>query len=279
MGRKLLISDLDGTLLDQYDSLSLHWISELNEMIQNGLNFTIATGRDIKKAKKAINGLNLEYPVILTNGALLADINTGKYLKITTINPIVVDAIMDHAEQIQQAPMVFAAYDSKKDYVYFHKGKWGPKNEIQWLPPEKYKPFQKLDIVSIQFHAKKELLEPFKDWLEQYYKEKINLVYIEDVGYRNATNIPGWFWLEINSYDAGKEKMLRTLAEYCDVNLQDIVAFGDNQNDINMLKIVGRGVAVANAPQEVQKAATDICPPNTEGGVIKFIKNHLSEFI
>ena len=53
MGKKFVLSDLDGTLLNEVDALSDPLIAELNELIENGLDFTIATGKDLEKAEES----------------------------------------------------------------------------------------------------------------------------------------------------------------------------------------------------------------------------------
>jgi len=277
MPQKLIISDLDGTLLDQIDALSANYISELNRLITNGLKFTIATGRDMEKAKIALPGLILPHPVVLTNGALLANLNTMKYLSITKIPSEIVNTIINLAENLGIAPMVFGAYDAKLQIMHFNKGKWGLKG-IQSLSTEKYLPFMHLDIVSIQFHAQKAILDPLKEAIEKRYSGLVNIVYIEDIGYRNETKQIGWYWLELNSMDAGKANGLRKLVELLNVDIADTVVFGDNFNDIPMLKIAGLGIAVENAPAEVKAAAHTTCGINTQGGVIKYLMQHYAEF-
>ena len=76
---KFIVSDLDGTLLDNPKYLSKEYVKDLNELMDKGLKFTIATGRDMKKTLKAVPDLNLPYPCILTNGALLADLKSQEF--------------------------------------------------------------------------------------------------------------------------------------------------------------------------------------------------------
>ena len=67
--RKLLyVSDLDGTLLDGDGQLPEDSVKRLNQLIDKGLNFTIATARNYDSAYPLLKGLNLKYPVILFNG-------------------------------------------------------------------------------------------------------------------------------------------------------------------------------------------------------------------
>jgi Cof subfamily protein (haloacid dehalogenase superfamily) len=278
MGKKLVVSDLDGTLLDQYDGLSPEYVQALNLMIDQGLEFTIATGRDMKKTKKAIDGLKLKYPVILTNGALLADLNTNQYLEITKIENKIVRELMEESSKRNLPPMVFAAYDPIKKEMHFNKGKWGPAGIVH-LPPEKYLPFLDLEIVSIQFHNKKEILDQFLIWIQKKYLNQINIIYIEDVGYKNATGLADWYWLEINSIEAGKDNMLRKLSTLTSFPLEDIIVFGDNLNDIDMIRLAGWGIAMDNAPDEVKQHADEVCEVNHHGGVVKYLQTHLDSLI
>lgn len=277
MPQKYVISDLDGTLLDQIDALSSNYISDLNQLISNGMNFTIATGRDMEKAKHALPGLILKYPVVLTNGALVGNLSTNQYLSITTIQSHIVHQVLSMAEKLKITPMVFAAYDSQNKVMHFNKGKWGLKG-IHALTHDNYHPFMNMDVVSIQFHTRKEILDPLKEEIEKCYHNQINIIYMEDVGYRNETKQPGWYWLELNSIDAGKANGLRKLVDLLQIDLADTIVFGDNFNDIPMLKIAGLGIAVENSPPEVKAAAHLTCGINTQGGVIKYLMQHKAEF-
>ncbi len=275
---KFIVSDLDGTLLNNPKYLSKEYVKELNDMIDKGLKFTIATGRDMKKTLKAIPGLNLPYPCILTNGALLADLKSQEFLKITNIIPEVIDEILNLSREFNIPPMVFASFDPILKNVTFNKGTWGTKG-IKPLESENYIPYKEHDVVSIQFHTTKDLLDPFKEMIYKKFKNETNLIYIEDVAY-NALGYEGdWYWLEINSHDAGKAQMLRYLTKNLDISMEDVIAFGDNHNDIGMLKAAGTGIAMENSPDEVKAIADFITPSNIDGGVITYIKSHIDEIL
>ncbi len=280
MGKKFVISDLDGTLLDNPKRLSEQYVNQLNDLIANGLDFTIATGRDLKKTKKAVRGLKLKYPVILTNGALLADLNEEKYLETTSIEPDIVDDVLEMGHQREISPIVFASFDAQNDKMHFNKGKWGKKyNPPLLLEKNDYVPFQNNLVVSIQFHATKNILDPMREEIYSKYKGQINLIYIEDVSYKHHGIDGEWYWLEINSKIAGKANMLKVLAEKVQRDLRDIVVFGDNYNDMGILEIAGKAIVVKDAPEEVKKLADDICPPSDKGGVIQYLLEHKQELI
>lgn len=80
--------------------------------------------------------------------------------------------------------------------------------------------------------------------------------------------------------NAGKVQAIKALAEYLDIGLANIISFGDDLNDIEMLEQCGYGIAVSNAVKEVLNIADFITDNNDEDGVAKFIENNIfSEFI
>jgi Cof subfamily protein (haloacid dehalogenase superfamily) len=79
--------------------------------------------------------------------------------------------------------------------------------------------------------------------------------------------------LEIMEVSISKANGIRMLLNDFGLLPQEIIAFGDNYNDIDMLAYAGLGVAMGNAPQEIKKAADEITASNDEDGIAKFLKN------
>ncbi|MHA1672298.1 MAG: HAD family hydrolase [Promethearchaeota archaeon] len=278
MSKKFILCDLDGTLLDLPNGISPSCLERLNALIDRGLNFSIATGRDLKNAKKAVKGLKLKFPVILTNGALLADIVEETYLKITHITKSIFQTIFSWSTEMGLDPIVLITYDPINKILHSNKGKWGKKG-IKLLEHDQIQRYLSHNIVSLQFHAEKSTLEPLLIRIQNTFSDHVNIIFIEDVSYRKY-NIPGeWFWLEINSHLAGKEKMMVELASRVNTPMEDFVVFGDNLNDLTMMQQAGFSVAVGDAMEEVKKCASDICLPHTECGVIQYLEDHFENFI
>jgi len=72
--------------------------------------------------------------------------------------------------------------------------------------------------------------------------------------------------------DALKSKAVAALAEYWNIERREIVAFGDDMNDIDLLKWCGTGVAMGNALDEVKAAADDMCDTNDNDGIAKWLE-------
>jgi hydroxymethylpyrimidine pyrophosphatase-like HAD family hydrolase len=79
----------------------------------------------------------------------------------------------------------------------------------------------------------------------------------------------------IMNKDAKKDRAIKRLAEHFGCSLSDVVAFGDDYNDISMLSVCGVGVAVANALDEAKAAADYVCDSNDNEGVAKWLEENV----
>lgn len=75
--------------------------------------------------------------------------------------------------------------------------------------------------------------------------------------------------------DATKIKAVEYLASFYNINMEGVVAFGDDVNDIDMLENVGRAIAMANAIPELKKKADDVCGTNEEDGVARWLESNI----
>jgi hydroxymethylpyrimidine pyrophosphatase-like HAD family hydrolase len=87
------------------------------------------------------------------------------------------------------------------------------------------------------------------------------------LGLKGVTYFVGWSaWLDIAPRGVSKATALRDIAEELGVAAADVLAFGDGRNDIDMLIWAGRGVAIGDAPEEVQRAADAVSDRLADGG-------------
>lgn len=74
---------------------------------------------------------------------------------------------------------------------------------------------------------------------------------------------------------ATKMNAIQYIAEKYGINLENVISFGDDYNDIEMIKGCGKGIAMGNALDEVKAAADDLCENNENDGVAKWIASHV----
>jgi len=96
-------------------------------------------------------------------------------------------------------------------------------------------------------------------------------------------HLPDHLYMELSEHTVGmimhrdvtKQTAVRALADHYGIGMEEVAAFGDDYNDIGMLRACGAGIAVENALDEVKAAADFICPNNDEDGVAKWIEAHV----
>jgi hypothetical protein len=268
------ISDLDGTLLNHEGQLPKDSINRLNRLIAQGLNFTIATARNYDSAYPLLSGLNLRYPVILFNGVYLTELHTGKNVFFSDfISRGVIDHMMDIVEPHRIHPFIYTYGDKHRvyyrsatnpgalDYINSLNGEGRLQKVTEYVFPESER------ISGFLLIDTREVLEPIYNKLQARYVDELNIYFARDV------SSPRFYWLQSFHYKASKGRMLKRMTESLGVPLSQVVVFGDYLNDLDMFKVAGRAIAVANALPEVQSAAHEIIGSNTEQGVIAYLES------
>lgn len=80
-------------------------------------------------------------------------------------------------------------------------------------------------------------------------------------------------WYKITKKGATKESAIKMICDKCGINLSNVIAFGDDHADIEMLKLAGLGVAMGNAIKEVKAAADIVIGSNDEDGIAVYLEN------
>ena len=271
--KNLYISDLDGTLLDNEGKLSDENKRRINNLIENGLLFTIATARTFATVIPLLDGIKMNCPVILMNGVMIYD--TEKNC------PLDLEIISENAKL-----HIFNCL--KKYYITGFVYTWNKKMTAWFenfaVPPMKtfYEARrQRKDFVQISsfFDIPREekpiyfcICNTYQKLLPVYNELKncpeLNLFFYEDI--YNA----GYNFLEIASCNASKfhaANKLRSLLQ-----ADKLIGFGDNMNDLPLQKACDEFYAVENAHPEIKKNAAGIIDSNTNCGVIKFLESQCS---
>lgn len=279
---KLYISDLDGTLLDDYARLSEFSLNNLNCMIDKGLNFTIATARSIVSAGSILKGLNLRLPIIEINGALISDLFEKKHHKINNIHKSTVQDIYQLLVSFGCSPFI-SSFDGKADNLYYERVVNGG---MEWFlndgSEDHTKRIRYTDNISRAFDEqvvcitvidKYEVLNSVADILDRDFSEML-----QNHFFQNRYS-PDWFWLTIHHHRANKAYAVPELAQMCGFDLADCVLFGDERNDIEMMQLNSRGaysIAVDNAVDEVKGLANQVIQSNSDDAVVKYL---MKEFL
>jgi len=265
MSYQLLCSDLDGTLLSTKSDVSDFTIAQIAR-IKNHMQIILVSARMPKAMRYLQEDLAITYePIICYNGALV--IAGDKELASVVISA-------DQLQLIYQMAKPFGIL-----LGLYHKDEWYVSQDSERVQKEikhtKCEPIFKdtSETISawqqqdngahkIMLMGTKESSDVVFRMLQQQLKEHLNL-------YRSNDTL-----IEIVPKSISKLGAIQSLLS-SNQSMRDVIAFGDNYNDIDMLQAAGCGVAVANARAEVKAIANHIARKNTEEGVAIFIEQHL----
>ncbi len=265
---RLIAADLDNTLLDENSKISDRTRQAVREAVSRGVKFVIATGRMFKTSVAYMQDLGIDYdwPLINYHGAM---IKTAQSEKVILHRPLDNRTAIEVIEKIDETGLHVSMFIGNNLYVkeenehtrYFHSLtgiEVQPVGDLMDFLKQKRVNPTKLSVLSRD--GRVDHLEPY---LKQCYKEKLSILQSRP------------YFLEITDKKATKGQALRWLAGREGIKAEEIIAFGDGYNDLDMLVFAGLGVAVANAKPEVIDAAALIAGPHDKDGVAEIIEKYV----
>lgn len=265
MNYKILCSDLDGTLLSTKSDVSGFTISEISR-IRETTRIILVSARMPQSMTYLQERLGIQdQPIICYNGALVLE--NGKEIFSETIDSTIVEDIYTLSE--------------------LHNIKLGLYSNYEWYVAETSERVQKEINYTRTEPQFKKTSETILDWK----KRSIGAHKIMLMGTKTAADaifpiLADRLGMQINIYrsndtlieiapkSVSKLSAIKLLLS-SDESLADVISFGDNYNDMDMLQYSGLGIAVGNARDEVKAIANYITLENTKHGVAEFIKQHL----
>ncbi len=269
--KKAYITDLDHTFLRNDLTLSSFTKEIWNDMAKNSIA-TVATARTYKKTAQFLNGIDINAPMILLDGALIATVDK-KIIDTKFINKEIADTIIDEGAKFGIYPFVLALADKNLNESFLYSTILN-KSQIKVL--KNYSNDDNLveckdiramrDNFKIVYMGDEELLKKLALHLEGIFGDTLKYILAPEA-------YVGCYFLTILHKDADKSHGIKSINEYVDFELEQLSVFGDNFNDIGMFEIAGKSIAVANAQDGVKKAADIVLEyTNNEDGVAKYLQ-------
>jgi Cof subfamily protein (haloacid dehalogenase superfamily) len=266
MNYKLVAVDMDGTLLTPGLEISEETVDTVKKVIEKGVIFTLSTGRMYLAALPVANILQLDVPIITCNGALTKCSKTGKVYDMKIIPEGYSSEIVKYCSN---AGLSVSIYDDDEIYTEQGSGNLNIHKQLDHAEPIVVDTFQTLlkgSIVKIMYSSSdKYTLEYQTRELYEIYKDRLTFYF----------SLP--HFVEIVNKDANKKNALKSIAEKFSIKSEEIIAIGDNFNDMDMIEYAGLGVAMGNSPDYLKEAADYVTHSNDEDGVRhileKFILN------
>ena len=264
----LYATDLDGTLLRSDKSISDESAELLNRLTEKGVLFTFATARSWSSASPLLTKLDLRCPAVTFNGVFVVDPRDGRHIVENIFPASSLRVAVEYFNRNELAPLVYSYIDGRERVSYLESrlddvyGYVSTRQGDKRLRPVITR--EELFQGRIFYFT---LLDPKTDIAE------LDSVFSRENGF--AVNfMPDTYnkneiWYEIFSRNASKASALLQVMEL--THADRLVCFGDNNNDMSMIISADTGVAVANACDELKKAADIVIESNDEGAVAKYI--------
>jgi hypothetical protein len=257
-GFRVVASDLDGTLLNADGQISPRTLAAVEGIRASGAQFIVATARPLRDAIRYAQQLSLCEPVICQNGAVIAfspqltSALDNALLPVHTVRAVITSLRLNY-------PSATMAIDYPKLRIIDPDwpGPFGsfPSHATLWPLDAPELPRRRAASIMIRGAW----TNPGEVW--------------STLGVTATTSLGGL--IEISRKGVDKAYALQKICRRLDVDPASVVAFGDMMNDRSMISYSGLGVAVGNAPVEVQAVADLIAPSNNEDGVAAVLEDLL----
>ncbi len=264
---KLIVSDIDGTLLNDGGILGNKTKNLLSQLMDNGIKFSLATGRLHSAVRELASEIRLNGTVISLDGSVIKDYSNDKIIFESFIKP----SSVKKAIQLAGRHLVNIAL-CHSDAIYF--------TENNSFIPEilsKYgAKYQEVDSYVDYINNTLEIIF-VSDMQESITKIRDQFVFPRTIGcnisyYRSASK-QNMYFLEVRKGGSSKGKALKRLLKYYRMNWNNIAVLGDWYNDVSMFETDALKVTVANAvPEIVLKADMVTKGTNEQEGVCEFFE-------
>ena len=272
--KTLYITDLDGTLLDSRSQVSPATARMLNEAIDSGKLVSLATARTPATISRLMSGVRLQVPVVCMTGTALWNPATGIYSDVRHFDPATVNEVRRVYERHALPYFLYTLRDNMINI--YHRGAVS-ETERRFIDDRLDSPYKHFEIPA---SGSSDIPERVDDAIlffamqpcapaERAYEEMKSVKGVNPINYFDPTYGPDLSMSEAFPAHATKAAAARRLAE--SLGATRIVAFGDNVNDLPLLREADVAVAVAYALPEVRAAADIVIGGNDSDAVAKFI--------
>ncbi|WP_275400284.1 Cof-type HAD-IIB family hydrolase [Enterococcus faecium] len=263
---ELLAFDLDGTLLNNAHEISPANRQAILDLVGKGSLIAIATGRSAVSVREIVADLGIEAFALALNGSYIEHLqNSGKKtLRRAVLRREVVRQAFQFAQE--QGITFITSNEFGSDRVIFNDSQelvqefLIKRSDLRVLKPEDM--WQKINDSNIEY---------LKLAFTAQNVEKLNELQntLTTVGINSFFS--DRYYIEITPYGVNKGNALTYICDYLGISLKNTIAFGDQENDIELLQVSGMGVAMGNAVPNVQKLADFVTDTNDQDGVSKFL--------
>ena len=270
---KLIATDMDGTLLDPKGQVDLPRLEKLlNQLEERGIRFVIATGNEIHRVKQLLGHLTERIVLIVANGARIFEGN--QLLQAQTWDD----------DMVNRALEFFKGRECQDQFVVTSMNGGFVKEGTVFTQLENFMTPEMIEL----FYQRMNFVEELESHLfggvlkmslvvgeerSDSVLEEINQLFN---GHVQAVS-SGYGCIDILQSGIHKAWGLQELLKRWDIKAEEIMAFGDSENDVEMLQLAGIAYAMENADDKAKAVATDFAPSNSQAGVYQVLEDWLEK--
>lgn len=272
MDYKLILTDLDATLLNDKKEVSEEDKKYMKKAFEMGVNTVICSGRSYMSLRKFVESLELNKKGnygIGYNGGIIYEADTEK---------VIIENLLDKKYAMEVIKLC-KEFKPNAGIVAYCNGELIAEEENQMV--KEYAELSGIKPVIVNSFNEYINYDVSKVLLRGENSELLRV--LEFLKTKDISNYINMFFsseilFEITKKEVNKGEALKQLAEYLDLNKSQVIAMGDNYNDIDMIREAGLGVAVANAVDDAKKAADYITKStNNESAFSEVVKKFITE--
>lgn len=279
---KLIASDLDGTLIDQNNIIPTGNLNAINDINKKNIDFAICTGKTYSITKDICDKFHASYG-IFGNGTQIINLKTGEeiYKNLVNINDFIscYDLAKKHGLHVHiysdcEIISEKLLYMDLRNYILHGSH---DTNDLSFKVVDNIKDYvleNNTSIFKLVISSTTDLSNLKTEILSEL-NLHINLIRKKGI-YKDVIIVKEYEYLDITPTNIGKGYALEYLSKFLNVDTSDIMAIGDNVNDIDMIKVSGIGATLSDSYEEVKKVAGFITTKGVENAgfaeaVYKFI--------
>ena len=262
----LIASDVDGTLLDPDERVTVRTRQAVAAAVAGGAHFVLATGRPPRWIPPVVEALGFAPMAVCANGAVIYDAAADRVISARTLSLDALTELAEIAARVVPGAGLAAerigrsAHDTATPQFVS-----APGYEHAWLNPDNTDVSHEdlLSAPAVKLLVRKPGMPSSK--LAAVLNRHVGL--LGDVTYSTNDGL-----VEISAIGISKAVGVEQVARPLEISAEDVVAFGDMPNDVPMLLWAGHGVAMGNAHPEAIAAANEVTAPNGDEGLARVLE-------
>ncbi|GAB7261112.1 pyridoxal phosphatase [Dickeya ananatis] len=271
MTYRIIALDLDGTLLTQKKTILPESLQALAQARQAGIKVIIATGRHHSAIHPFYQALALDTPVICCNGTYLYDYQTGQTHDANPLTSAQAKSVLQRLQQFAIHGLMYA--DDAMLYQHITGHITRTQTWAEQLPESQRPVFRQVDdLMTATDHSRS---------IWKFATHHTDTAVLNDFAKQVEEELGlacEWSWMDqvdIAQTGNSKGRLLQRWVESQGFSMNDVVAFGDNFNDISMLSAVGLGVAMGNSADDVKAHADLVIDHHEKPGIAEVIRRRV----